>query len=119
MIPLQITFNDFPESDAVWLAVQERVEKLEHFYDRIIRCYVVISCPHRHRHSDRLFRVQIHLVIPGNDVFIGRHPTLKESHRNIYVAIRDAFDAADRVLQDRVDRLRHHVKNHGQMLPGG
>jgi ribosome-associated translation inhibitor RaiA len=115
MVPFQITFNDFPESDAIWLAVQKRVEKLEHIYDRIVRCEVVISCPHRHRHADRLFRVQIHLSIPGNDVFISRHPDLKESHRDVYVAIRDAFNAAERVLQERINRLRHNVKSHEQL----
>lgn len=119
MIPFQITFRDFPESDAVWMAIQNRIEKLEHFFDRIIRCDVVISCPHHHRHSDRLFNVLIHIVLPGDDVVINRNPSKHEAHRDVYVAIRDAFDAAERVLEDRVRRIRMHTKVHDEFYQEG
>lgn len=116
MIPYQITFLDFPESDSVWLAVESRIEKLEHFYDRIQRCEVTLSCPHRHRprHSDRLFQVHIHLIIPGENVNIDRSHSKNESHTDVYIAIRDSFDAAERQLQDRVDILRRNIKFHQQ-----
>lgn len=119
MIPFQITFLDFPESDAVWIAVQKKVEKLEHFFANIVRCEVVISCPHRHRHADRLYHVQIHLSMPGEDVIISHDREKNESHRDIYVAIRDAFRAAERQLQDRVRILRHEVKSHRQLMSEG
>ena len=112
MIPFQITFLDFPESDAVWIAVQKRVEKLEHFFDRIVRCEVVVSCPHRHRQVDRLFQIQIRLYIPKEDVIVNHNATKNEAHRNIYVAIRDAFNAAERILQDKIKILRRQVKFH-------
>lgn len=101
MIPFQITFLNFPESDAVWMAVQKRVEKLEYFYRRISKCEVVVSCPHKHRHADRIFHVQIRVSIPGEDIIFSRNPDQDESHRDIYVAIRDAFDACERVLKER------------------
>lgn len=112
MIPFQITFRDFPESDAVWLAAQSRIEKLEKIFDNILRCEVTISEPHRHRHADRLYQIKIHIFIPGNDVIINRSPSKHEAHRDIYVAIRDAFDAAERVLEDKVRKLRNEVKHH-------
>ena len=112
MIPFQITFLDFPESDAVWVAIQSRVEKLEHFYDRIVRCEVTVACPHRHRKMNRLYHVQIHLSIPGEDVYVNRNPSKNEAHRDIYVAIRDTFNAAERILQDKVRIVRHKVKFH-------
>jgi cold shock CspA family protein len=112
MIPFQITFQDFPESDAVWIATQKRIEKLERFFSRIIRCEVVISCPHRHRHSDRLYHVQIHIVIPGDDVIVNRSPLQNEAHRDVYVAIRDSFNAAERILQDRIRIIRNQTKHH-------
>jgi ribosomal subunit interface protein len=111
MKPFQITFLDFPESDAVWLAVQKRIERLEHFFKRIIRCEVVLSCPHRHRHADRLFHVQIRIFIPGEDIIVKRNHPKDEAHRDIYVAIRDAFDAAERILKDQVRKARHEVKS--------
>ena len=114
MIPFQITFLDFPESDAVWLAVQKRIEKIEHFFDRILRCEVTISCPHRHRHADRLYHIQIYLFIPGEDIIVKRNRPKNEAHRDIYVAIRDSFDAAERLLKDRIRIARRKIKFHEQ-----
>lgn len=112
MIPLQINFLDLDESDAVRAVVERRIEKLEHFYNKIIRAEVNISSPHRHRHSDRLYHVLIHLVLPNNDIIVNKHSDKNEAHRDIYVAVRDAFDAAERMLQDHIQILRHNVKTH-------
>lgn len=112
MIPFQITFRDFPESDAVWLAVQKRVEKLETFFNNIVKCDVVISMPHRHRHAHRIYHIKIHLSMAGKDVFIDRDPEENEAHTDIYVAIRDAFNSAERILQDRARKMRGEIKDH-------
>ena len=114
MIPFQITFHDFPESDAVWMATQKRIEKLEHFFNRIIRCEVVLSCPHRHRHADRLYHVLIKIDIPGENIIINHNHPQDEAHRDIYVSIRDAFNAADRILKERVNKMRNNVKSHNK-----
>lgn len=119
MIPFQITFRDFPESDFVWLAAQKRIERLEHFFSRIIRCEVVISCPHRHRHADRLYHVQVHVVLPGDIVVVNRNHPQDESHRDVYVAIRDSFNAAERILEDKVRKIRRMVKIHNQNYQQG
>ena len=112
MIPFQITFHELSESDAVWMAVQKRIERLEHLYNRITKCEVVISCPHRHRHADRLYNIQIHIHIPRSNVVVTRNPPQREQHRDIYVAVRDAFQAAERSLLEKVRILRHEVKFH-------
>ena len=112
MIPTKITFKDFDESDAVKYKVQRRTEKLEQFYNRIIRCEVVLSCPHRHRHADRIFHVQILIELPGKDIVVGKKQSQMESHKNIFVAINDNFDAAERILQDHVRVMRGDVKRH-------
>jgi ribosomal subunit interface protein len=119
MVPFQITFLDFPESDAVWMAAQKRIEKLERFFSRIIRCEVVISCPHRHRHAARLFNVQIHIVVPGEDVIVTRDTARNEAHRDVYIAIRDAFNAAERILEDRARKIRREVKFHEDQYDDG
>lgn len=112
MIPFQITFLDFPESDAVWLAVQKRIEKLEHFFERIIRCEVAISLPHRHRHADSLYHVQIRIFLPGDDIIITRKPVQNEAHRDVYVAIRDSFNAAERLLREKSRSFRDKSRAH-------
>jgi cold shock CspA family protein len=39
----------------------------------------------------------------------------REAHADLYVAIRDAFDAARRHLQDQVRKARGDVKHHEEM----
>lgn len=119
MVPSQITFLDFPESEAVSMAVEKRIDKLEHFFSRIIRCRVTISCPHRHRHTDRHFHVQIWIALPGEDIIVNRNPSKNEAHRDVYVAIRDAFNAAERMLEDRVRKTRRHLKFHSEQYSDG
>ncbi len=114
MVPFQITFLDFQESDSVWLAVQKRIEKLEHFFDRIVRCEVAISLPHRHRHADRLFHIQIHIYLPGDDIIITRKPVQNEAHRDVYVAIRDSFNAAERLLREKIRIVRHNSRHNAE-----
>ena len=110
MIPFQIAFVDFPESDSVWLAVQKRVEKLGHFCDRIIRCEIRLSCPHQHEGGSRLYHVHIHVALPGSDIVVSQDPSRNGAHHDIYVAIRDAFNAAERMVQDKVRIMRNEIK---------
>ncbi len=112
MFPFQITFLDFNESDAVWLATQKRIEKLELFFERIVRVEVAISAPHRHRRFDRLYHIQIHIFLPGDDIVINRQPVDNEAHRDIYVAIRDSFNAAERLLREKGRSIRTRSRVH-------
>lgn len=119
MIPFQITFLDIEESDAVWIDIENRIESLETISADVVRCQVLLACPHRKRHTDRLYHVQIRLSVPGDNIFISHDSERNESHRDIFVAIRDAFRAAERKLLDRVGILRKHGKNHHSLLTEG
>jgi len=111
-IPLQITIRDLPHSESVEAAIREKAEKLEQFYDQIMGCRVMVESPHRHRHKGKLYHVRIDLTVPGNEIVVKRNPPEHSSHEDIYVAIRDAFNAAQRRLQDYVRRRRGEIKNH-------
>jgi ribosomal subunit interface protein len=97
-IPLQISFRNMDPSPAVEAIVREKAAKLDRFFDRIVSCDVTIEAPHRHHHKGKLYKVRIDIGMPGNDV---------------NVAIRDAFDAAVRQLEDHARKLRGDVKSHG------
>ncbi len=111
-IPLQITVRDLPHSEAVEAAIRDKADKLEQFYDRIIACRVMVESPHRHRHKGKLYHVRIDLTVPGSEIVVNRNPPEHSSHEDIYVAIRDAFKAAQRRLQDYARRQRGETKNH-------
>jgi cold shock CspA family protein len=72
----------------------------------------VIGRSGRRRHGD-LFAVRLRITRPGQgEVLIDRNPDEDHAHEDVYVAIRDAFNAARRRLQDNARRLGGQVKRH-------
>jgi ribosomal subunit interface protein len=94
--PLQITVRNMSLSEAAKAAIHEKAAKLDAVDDRIIGCRVLVELPHKHHHQGALYNVRIDLTIPGAELVVKREP-----HEDLYVAIRDAFDAARRQLRER------------------
>lgn len=110
--PLQITFHGLDHSDALEQWIREWADKLERVYDRIERGEVAVERPHEHQRTGGQFHVRVHLHVPGADVIVDRDPGQDEAHEDPYVAVRDAFHAARRQLEDHARRLRGDVKTH-------
>jgi ribosome-associated translation inhibitor RaiA len=100
---LDITFRNVRSSQAVITTIEKQVEKLEQFCNRITHCRVVIDAPHRKQHKGKLYEVLIELQVPNGTLVVNRHSGDDPAHTNLYVALRDAFDAAKRQLQDYVE----------------
>lgn len=111
-IPLKISFRGMPSSDAVEAQVRARVAELERFYHRLTGCRVVVEAPHRRHHQGKLYHVRIDLTVPGEELVVSREPAEHHAHEDVYVAIRDAFDAARRRVEDHARRERGNVKFH-------
>jgi ribosomal subunit interface protein len=111
-LPLQITFRHMDSSDAIEARIRERAAELERFFDRIISCRVVVECQHPRHQQGNLLRVRVDLKVPGDEIVVGRDPAAHHAHEDVYVAIRDAFDATRRLLEDHVRRGRGDVKLH-------
>ncbi|MBI3812124.1 MAG: HPF/RaiA family ribosome-associated protein [Nitrospirae bacterium] len=106
-IPLRITVRNASVSEVVKNEIRERVDKLEQFSSNVMGCRVTVDSPHRHQHHGMQYAVQIDLTVRGAELVVKRQP-----HEDIYVAIRDAFDAARRQMEEYERRLRGEVKNH-------
>ncbi|MGJ0535126.1 MAG: HPF/RaiA family ribosome-associated protein, partial [Methylocystis sp.] len=106
-IPLQITVRDMPHSHALETYIREKVQKLDAFFGRLVSCRVVVEVPHRHRQQGNQFNVRIDMGVPGNELVVTR-----DHHEDPYVALRDAFDAAKRQLENYVRRMRRETKAH-------
>ncbi len=117
-IPLQVSFRNMDRSEAVEARVREKAEKLEQFYGHLTSCRVLVEAPERRRHKGKLFHVRIELGLPGKELVVSRHPKDKHAHEDVYVAVRDAFDAARRQLEDRVRKMGGKVKSHEVPLHG-
>lgn len=106
-LQLQITARNIELSEWAKAEITRRAEKLDSFYDQIMRCRVVVEVPHRHHHEGVLHNVRIELRVPGAELVIKREP-----HEDLEVAIRDAFDAARRQVEDFARKHRGDVKHH-------
>lgn len=106
-IPMQITIRDMPRSEALEAHIREKVQKLEAQFVRVISCRVVVEMPHRHQQQGKQFNVRIDLGVPGSEIVVNR-----DHHEDVYVALRDAFDAAKRQLEDYSRRLQRETKAH-------
>ncbi len=113
-LALQVTFRDMPHSDAIEAEIRRRVEKLEAFCDRIMSCRVTVETPGGHKHQGKLFAVHVDLKVPGEEIA----STRRHENEDIYVAIRDAFDAVRRRLEDHVRRIRGQTKQHELLRRG-
>jgi ribosome-associated translation inhibitor RaiA len=113
-IPLKMSFEGgLTASEALCARIAREAEKLERFSDRLAACRVsVVGRGGRHRHGE-LYGVKLTLALPGrDDVVITRNPPADHAHEDVYVAIRDAFDAARRRLQDHRRRFTGRRKSH-------
>ncbi|MBX5461367.1 MAG: ribosome-associated translation inhibitor RaiA [Steroidobacteraceae bacterium] len=98
--PLQITFRHMPPSRIFENRIRELARRLERFSDRITHCHVVIEQPHQHNTQGSVFDVHITVTVPGEVIAINRSHAQDPRHTDAYVALRDAFSAAKRKLQE-------------------
>jgi cold shock CspA family protein len=101
-----------PHSEAIEHAIRERAEKLDRFSDLIMGCRVMVESRHRRHSQGKLYHIRVDLTAPGEEIVVSREHALHHAHEDVYVSIRDAFDAAQRRLEDYARRRRQQVKAH-------
>lgn len=120
-VPLQVTFRHMETSPALEARIRARAAELEQFSSRVTACHVTVEkVTRRHRQGD-VFEVRIDLVMPRREIAINRERSLNHAHEDAHVAVRDAFDALRRQLQDHVRESRgegklHAVPDHGRVV---
>ena len=106
-IPLQITIRNIEHSEALETHIREKAGKLDEFFKHITSCRVVVEVPHKHQHQGRRFNVRIDIGVPGSEIAVNR-----DQADDVYVALRDAFDAAKRQVEEYARKIRGDVKTH-------
>jgi len=115
---VQIAFHGMSPSPTAEAQIQHRVAELSQFCDRILMCRVSVEAPHqRHRHGN-IYHVRVDLNVPGGRIVANREPGQNHAHEDLHVAIRDAFDAARRRLQDHMRKMEGQTKQHEQPAIG-
>ena len=92
--------------------IRERAEKLEQFAGRITGCRVVVEQAHKNKNKGNLFQIHIDITLPGEEIVVSRESGDNPAHADPYVVVRDAFDAAQRQVEEFVRKQRGDVKFH-------
>jgi ribosomal subunit interface protein len=99
--PVRITVRGFERSDALEAAVVQRSGKLDQFFPQLIGCETTIELEEHSKQHGNHYVVKLVLKIPGNDIVVDH-----QRDEDAYVALRDAFDAAERRLKAVAERNR-------------
>lgn len=112
-VPLEIAFRHMDTSPAVEARIREHVQKLERFFDHVTSCRVTVELVSNHHRKGPKYAVTVEANVPGQSYIVASSKAGEEHlHEDVYVAIRDAFNAARRQIQDYVDKVRGEVKSH-------
>jgi ribosomal subunit interface protein len=112
-IPLQVSFHGMAHSNALYNTIREKAEKLDQYYRHVMSCRVVLELAARHKRHGKQFSARIDLKVPGGEIAV-----TKEHDEDLQIALRDAFDAARRRLEDYARTQRGDVKQHAAELQG-
>jgi len=113
-VQTEIVFRDMPRSDALEQNIKDKVRKLERYFDHITSCNVLVEESHQHKQQGKLFHIRIHLNVPEKELVVSHDKHDKQEHEDPYVAVRDAFKAMHRQLDDYTQKLRGSVKAHSR-----
>lgn len=108
-LPLQITVRNLAHPEALDALIRERAERLQHFHPRILSCRVVVGLAGRHQRKGKQLGVRIDLRVPGAEISVDH-----QRDEDARIAVRGAFDAAQRKLEDQLRIQRGDVKAHSR-----
>ena len=135
-LPIEVRFRNVDSLPAVEDWIREEVQKLERFFGGILGCHVMVERPHQRHERGNPFHIRVELTVPGDEIVVKHQPsvcrtsrqagqpeTTKQSevearHKDLRVALTDAFKAVGRRLQDYVHLRRRQIKTH-EPLPEG
>jgi ribosome-associated translation inhibitor RaiA/cold shock CspA family protein len=112
ILPLQITFRHMDPSPALETRVRELASRFEKFSEHIMRCHVIVEPLAQHQHQGALYDFRIDITLPEEEIAIRPAHPADYAHEDPYVALRDAFRAARRKLEDYERKHRWEVKTH-------
>jgi ribosomal subunit interface protein len=113
MLPVQITIRDIASSKPLEIHLRQKAQKLTHFNDKIISCRIVVELLQKHKHQGKLYNARIDVAVPGKELAV-----TKKCNEDVYVAIRDAFSAIERKIEEYARKRHGRVKSHDNLLHG-
>ena len=104
-VPLEISTRWIDLSPPLEAELRKRAGRLERHYDRITSCRIAVERPTGNHHQEGgPFRVRVDITVPGSELVADKR------REELYAAVREAFDAAERQVEEWSPRRRGEVK---------
>lgn len=113
-IPVEVVFRDMVPLPSLEGDIRRRADKLRQWAPDLMSCRVVVEAQANRHRSGHIYTVKIDVSVPGDDLVAGDH----HANEEIAIAVRGAFDAIGRRLEDRERRRRGQVKQHAHRPAG-
>lgn len=113
-IPVQIVFHHVAHSPALEQFIRDKATRLRAMYPRLLRCHINLERAHCHNLQGNPFQARLVLHVSGGELVVNR-----DHHKDVRVALHEAFDAARRQLEEHAQRARRQLKHHGSALSAG
>ena len=111
--PVEIAFRHCEASEEMRAEIAAQVRRLEQFSPSITSCRVVVTGPQTRHRSGDAFRVALFIAMPEHkNVVVDRPRGGAAEREHALVAIREAFDAAVRQIEDAQREMRGQIKDH-------
>jgi ribosome-associated translation inhibitor RaiA len=102
MPKVQITFRHMEASAALEAEIRRKAHALGRRSDRVRGCRVMVEAPDQHHRNGGLFHVRVAVQLQrGAEIARGARDEA-HAHEDVYQAVRDAFDAVERAMHERV-----------------
>jgi len=111
--PITLTFRHLDRSGALEDRARKLGSRLERYNERITQCHITLEGPDTRSDTRTPYLVKIDLIVPGAQIHADSLHVDGAGHKDIYLALRDAFNNAKRQLQD-LHRDRIRLARHGK-----
>jgi ribosome-associated translation inhibitor RaiA len=109
----EISFPNSGPSEVIRSEIEKQAQHLEKFHGRITSCKVAVIAPSARHRTGGLFKIDIRIAMPDHkDILVTKSHGDAREHEHVMVAIKDAFAAAQRQIEDAVRKMRGDVKSH-------
>jgi ribosomal subunit interface protein len=109
---IEVHFHGIEKSEAVEARIVEKVSKLGKYFERLTRARVVLEATQRNAQRPLAYLIKIELSVPSHTPIIVSHErATSQGNDDLQLAIRDAFEAAARKLEELSRKLSERSRS--------
>ncbi|WP_034643347.1 HPF/RaiA family ribosome-associated protein [Desulfovibrio inopinatus] len=112
-LPLDISYRGMEKSAAIDELIHKKAAKLEQVCNQINSLRVALEVDHKRQRSTMSFRVRLDFTVPpGHELCVKRESTGQNANDDLYLLVRETFDAAKRKASKLNQKQGGRVKPH-------